>query len=141
MKTLKNCLLTLSLCLLLGACDRSASSGGIPQAGHWLLINYWATWCAPCREEIPALNAIDAQYPDVSVIGANYDGLQGEELAAAIAEMGITFDSMSRDPATELGQQRPQVLPTTYLLNPAGELAAVLTGPQTIDSLRAALGR
>ena len=50
--------------------------------GQWLLINYWAEWCGPCRKEIPELNRL-AQHPQaaVQVLGVNYDGVQGEALA------------------------------------------------------------
>ncbi len=139
MKTLHNILIILGASLLLVACSDKRNE--LPTHGNWLVINYWATWCAPCREEIPELNALDAMYADVSVYGVNYDGLQGGQLAAAIAELGIEFDSLSSDPATQLGVARPQVLPTTYLLDPEGTLQQTLTGPQTLDSLRAALGR
>jgi hypothetical protein len=48
---------------------------------------------------------------------------------------------MLADPAQLLGQERPKVLPTTYILSPQGELHSVLTGPQTEASLLKALGR
>src|SRR3546814_7187463 len=50
--------------------------------GQWLVINYWAEWCAPCRTEIPELNALDKQLKSqsASVLGVNFDGLRGSEL-------------------------------------------------------------
>lgn len=121
--------------------DFDTLSGGSAdfKQGKWLLMNYWATWCGPCREEIPDLNAFDQARDDVVVYGINYDGLLHEPLEAAIAEMGITFQSMLQDPAPLLGIERPRVLPSTLLISPKGKLVKVLTGPQTSHSLAAAI--
>ena len=135
-------ILLLLTCSLLIACSRSeTSAAGLPDTGNWVLINYWATWCGPCRDEIPELNKLDAEHRDIDVYGANYDRLQGPALDEAIAELDIQFESMLADPAQLLGQERPKVLPTTYILSPQGELHSVLTGPQTEASLLKALGR
>ena len=129
-------------CAVLLACGRSeTASESLPNTGNWVLINYWATWCGPCRDEIPELNKLNAEHTDIDVFGANYDRLQGQELEEAIAELNIQFDSMMADPAELLAQERPRVLPTTYILNPQGELHIVLTGPQTEESLLQAMGR
>ena len=95
----------------------------------------------PCRDEIQELNTLNAEHADIDVFGANYDRLQGQELQDAIAELDIQFASMMADPAELLAQERPRVLPTTYVLSPNGELHAVLTGPQTEESLLKAMGR
>tara|TARA_B100002003_G_scaffold96839_1_gene90258 strand:+ start:582 stop:1010 length:429 start_codon:yes stop_codon:yes gene_type:complete len=138
---LRSLVLILS-CAILLACGRSeTASEGLPNTGNWVLINYWATWCGPCRDEIPELNTLNAEHADIDVFGANYDRLQGQELQDAIAELDIQFASMMADPAELLAQERPRVLPTTYVLSPNGELHAVLTGPQTEESLLKAMGR
>lgn len=138
---LRSLVLILS-CAILLACGRSETpSEGLPNTGNWVLINYWATWCGPCRDEIPELNTLNAEHADIDVFGANYDRLQGQELQDAIAELDIQFASMMADPAELLAQERPRVLPTTYVLSPNGDLHAVLTGPQTEESLLKAMGR
>jgi hypothetical protein len=76
---------------------------------------------------------------DVKIYGVNYDNLSGEVLNAAIAEMGIKFDSMLADPAPQLNIPRPRVLPTTLLIDPEGNLKATLVGPQTAGTLSAAI--
>ena len=134
------------LCLLLAFCLISAcgpapegEATGLDPAefhGRWLVVNYWAEWCQPCRQEIPELNRLAAQLPDqVAVLGVNYDGLAGADLAEAVAVMKIEFPASGQDPAAVLQVERPTVLPTTYLFNPAGELAHTLLGPQTYDTL------
>ncbi len=107
--------------------------------GQWVLINYWARWCKPCIEEIPELNKLDASRDDVTVLGVNFDGVQGEELAQQESELGVAFTTLAKDPAADIGIPRPVVLPTTLVLNPAGEVVATLLGPQTLESLSKAI--
>ncbi len=105
------------------------------------MINYWAQWCKPCIEEIPQLNALDAQYTQVTVLGVNYDGASGAELEQQRQKLGVAFASLAADPAAQLGTTRPVVLPTTLILDPAGQLVATLIGPQTLESLAQATGQ
>lgn len=106
--------------------------------GQWVLINYWAQWCNPCIEEIPELNELNSKHRDVTVLGVNFDGAQGEELAQQVRQLGLQFASLERDPAAELGVPRPVVLPSTLILDPAGNLVTTLVGPQTLESLEQA---
>ena len=54
--------------------------------GRWLVVNYWAEWCAPCRTEIPELNELhhDRVNHGLVVLGVNWDGFTGEKLAGMI---------------------------------------------------------
>ena len=106
----------------------------LPGSGRWRVINYWAIWCAPCREEIPELNALDDN-TELVAFAVNYDGQIGEALKSQAAEMGITFTLLEQDPGTALGIERPRVLPTTLLVNPQGAVTDTLVGPQTQASL------
>ena len=103
--------------------------------GQWVVINYWAQWCNPCIKEIPELNALDQKYDQVTVLGVNYDGATGPELAQQLQKLGVAFASLEADPAAQLGTPRPVVLPTTLVVDPDGQLAKTLTGPQTLESL------
>ncbi len=106
--------------------------------GQWVLINYWAEWCGPCREEVPELNHLNASDPQLTVYGVNYDYLRGAELQVSIDTLGIEFETLLDDPQVLLGYERATVLPMTVLLAPDGALHAVLVGPQTEESLRRA---
>lgn len=132
-------LLLLSLCLLVASCARNDDPVA-QHAGRWLLVNYWAQWCKPCREEIPHLNAFAARHQTtISVAGVNFDGISGEALQKQASALGIAFELMEVDPA-QLGHwPRPEVLPTTQLVDPQGRLVLTLTGPQTEESLTRAL--
>ena len=66
--------LPIVLALLLAACSPAGKPRGDglqldELRGQWVLINYWATWCKPCIQEIPELNALAQQYPGVTVLG------------------------------------------------------------------------
>ena len=108
-------------------------------ASQWNVINYWAIWCKPCREEIPELNQLN-QIENVVVLGVNFDGKVGEALVSDADELGITFDIID-DPASSLNIARPSVLPTTVVLSPEGALVATLVGPQTAESIMAHIDR
>jgi thiol-disulfide isomerase/thioredoxin len=109
--------------------------------GQWIVINYWAKWCKPCITEIPELNDLDQQYSEITVLGVNYDGATGEELAALLEELGVEFAMLSEDPASSLNLPRPVVLPTTIILDPSGKFSQTLIGPQTTASLAFATGQ
>ena len=124
--------------ILLALASCSSSDGALPDAGNWRVINYWATWCTPCREEVPELNHLN-ELSDVTVLGVNYDGKTGLELSQQVNEMAIGFEVLSTDPSETLGIPVPRVLPTTLLVDPKGRLQQTLVGPQTASAIIAAL--
>ena len=110
--------------------------------GHWVFINYWAEWCAPCRYEIPQLNALRKELSAGGglVVGVNYDGVDGDGLRALMQRMGIEYPVATTDPRMRYGYQMPAVLPTTVVIDPKGTIIATLVGPQTQASLQAVMG-
>ncbi len=131
--------------LLLGGCERPSlpllSGERLPAVNankQWVLVNYWATWCAPCRTEIPELNRLH-QAKDVRVVGVNFDQLEEVALRQAVAEMGIEFDVALTDPQPLWSYPMPQGLPATIVIAPDGQVRTTLLGPQTEASLRQAL--
>ena len=122
------------LAALLMGCEKQTSA--LPAQGHWRVVNYWAIWCGPCREEIPELNRLH-DGTDLVVFAVNYDGKQGEALTSQAAAMGIDFTILTQDPGPDLGVERPNVLPTTLLVNPDGRGTDTLVGPQTEEALLA----
>lgn len=107
--------------------------------GQWLLINYWAEWCAPCRKEIPELNRLQREAGNVTVLGVNFDGLQGSTLTDLMGRLGIRFPVLLDDPGPRWELDRPSVLPSTLVIDPDGALREVLVGPQTYESLARAV--
>ena len=109
--------------------------------GRWLVINYWAEWCGPCRKEVPELNRLAAELSakPVRVLGVNFDALQGEELRQAAEALGISYLNLASDPGPRLGLTRSQVLPVTWLVDPQGRVREQLAGEQTAAGLKAKL--
>jgi len=89
-------------------------------AGHVLVVNYWAKWCKPCREEIPELNILAKQFSQLQVLGVDFDNHRGDELQELIKNMDIQFAVLADNNwLSNIHPQlktRPKVLPTTYLL-------------------------
>ena len=102
---------------------------------EWLVVNYWASWCKPCIKEIPELNKLHQSRKDITVVGVNYDGMSGEELAIESSKLGINFPNLSSDPSSALETSRPIVLPTTMIVDKKLELRDKLIGPQPFESI------
>lgn len=139
-------LLLLIMLSLLAGCQSerapsadTASTGGEIRRdylGRWLVINYWAEWCGPCREEIPELNRLASHQPEhIAVVGINFDGITGAELDRAVEAMNIEFSSAGQDLAASYTYPPPRVLPTTIIIDPRGNVTHQLQGPQTYAGL------
>lgn len=98
--------------------------------GQWVLVNYWAEWCKPCLEEIPELNALDG-LDNVTVVGVNYDGVQGQALRYLGRKMGITYTLLQEDPGPAFDWTLPVALPATFVVRPDGDLLQARFGAQT----------
>lgn len=148
MKSFYRIAMILFLCFLLIACRQEPIIKDIhgnlvnlnDHPDKWLVLNYWTAWCSPCLKEIPELNAFyQAEKGRIDVIGVEYDQLPITTLQAVVARMGIEYPVLREDPAKLLKLDEIAGLPTTFIFNPVGELKAVLTGPQTVQSLTKAI--
>ena len=114
--------------------------------GHWLVVNYWAEWCGPCRTEAPEFNALSEQLKDkkVTVLGVNFDNLQGDELKNAANALGIKFTVLAQDPAEQYSLPPSEALPVTYIIDDKGKMREQLLGEQSaatvIQKLKALRG-
>jgi len=134
------------MAVFLAGCDNVdlERADGVPVSwdnyrGQWVLVNYWAEWCAPCLEEIPELNHLDTA-PDITVLGVNFDGIEGPALIELGQRMGIGFTLLAQDPGPEFGWNMPVALPATFLVDPAGQLVETRFGPQTEEDIRTVIG-
>lgn len=135
------CLLLLTACEPTNFEDLKGNKGHFSNfKGDWLVINYWASWCKPCLIEIPELNTLDQQHPNIRVFAVNYDQLSPEELAPEAQAMGIEFTVLLQDPVAVFGYPQPTRLPTTVLVSPDGEVTEIREGLQTEAGLLAAMG-
>ncbi len=107
--------------------------------GRWVVINYWATWCAPCISEIGELIKLKNYYPQVVVLGVNPDNLDKSVLQDLVQEYNINFDILRTFPIEDWGGKLPSDLPTTYIISPKGKLYQTLTGPQTLSNFQSVM--
>ena len=104
--------------------------------GKWVLVNFWATWCPPCRKEIPELSDFHLEHDDAVVIGVNYEpGISDERLKKFMAVYLVSYPvTRSSDEIIKiLGE--PRGLPTSILIDPQGNIAKTITGMVTVRSL------
>jgi thiol-disulfide isomerase/thioredoxin len=100
--------------------------------GKVVLLNIWATWCVPCREEMPQLNALQAELggPDFEVAAINIDKGGTDKAKAFLEETGAKDLAFYADPSGKLFATLKAVgMPTTLLLNAQGEEMGRLVGP------------
>lgn len=106
------------------------------ERGKWVIINYWATWCGPCIEEMPALSDFAASRDDVTVIGLDYEDQPRERIEAFLQKHPVHYAIAMVDPVNPpTGLAEPQVLPTTFLVAPDGQLAKTFVGPLDMQKL------
>ena len=103
--------------------------------GNWILINYWADWCAPCIKEIPELNDFAAENNNIKVYTFNFDELEIDDLKPIAKKFNIKVPSLVTHPRDIWGIATPPAVPATYFINPNGEIEVSLFRPQTKDSL------
>jgi len=96
-----------------------------------VLVNYWADWCAPCKKEIPELNAFQKAHPDILVLGVNFDGVSEAEQRALVEKNHIAYQSLADDPSEALGLEDIPAIPVSFVFNRQGELVETLYGEQT----------
>jgi thiol-disulfide isomerase/thioredoxin len=100
--------------------------------GKVVLLNIWATWCVPCREEMPQLNALQAGLGggDFEVVAINIDKGGVDKAKAFLEETGATDLAFYADPSAKLFAKLKAVgMPTTLLLNAQGQEIGRLVGP------------
>jgi thiol-disulfide isomerase/thioredoxin len=104
--------------------------------GQWVLVNFWATWCPPCLEEMPDLVSLYEAHKktDLMVIGVALDSTR-ESVAEFVAKKHISYPIVfgDYDLAAQVGEV--EVLPTSYLFDPTGKLVSFQEGTVTRASV------
>ena len=122
--------------------------------GRTVLFNLWATWCLPCRKEMPALDALEAKLggPAFEVVAVNIDTRDPDKPRKWLKEVGIDRLAYYADPSAKVFQDlkvagRAAGMPTTLLLDPSGCEIGTVAGPaewaseDAIKLITVALGR
>ncbi|MGI8632980.1 MAG: TlpA family protein disulfide reductase [Solirubrobacterales bacterium] len=98
--------------------------------GQWVLVNFWASWCGPCRTESPALQKFHDQHRDdnFTVLGVNSQDLTGDA-RAFVDRYDLTFPIL-RDADGERTEAFAMTgFPESFLVNPQGRIALIRRGP------------
>ncbi|MDF1587476.1 TlpA family protein disulfide reductase [Marinimicrococcus flavescens] len=116
--------------------------------GKVVVLNLWATWCAPCREEMPSLDELQAQFDpqEMVVLALSMDRAGPERVQAFLDEIGVTRLSVYRDPkAAATRTLKAPGLPTTLLIDREGrEVGRIMgiadwAGPEAVAAVRSLL--
>jgi cytochrome c biogenesis protein CcmG, thiol:disulfide interchange protein DsbE len=107
--------------------------------GRPAFINFWASWCEPCKEEAPELKRFDAGLGNrATLVGVDW-GDSEDNARAFIAKSGWDYPIL-RDPSQKVGTRYGlNGLPTTFVLDSEGNIVQTLQGPQTLATLNRAL--
>lgn len=107
--------------------------------GQWVLVNYWATWCPPCREELPELEIFHSNSEGRAVVlGVNVEAIKHAELAAFVETQFLSYPVLVAGPRPSPQQRLGKLtgLPTSFLISPEGRLVAREVGPVTARAIR-----
>jgi len=108
--------------------------------GQWVVVNFWATWCAPCLQEMPELSALHAMRGNVEVVGLAYEDIELEEMQGFLKQHPVAYPIAIIDtynPPKDFAT--PRGLPMTYLIAPDGKVAKQFLGPVNAHEIEQAI--
>ncbi len=106
--------------------------------GRAVVVNFWATWCAPCAVEMPELQTLAEVYPQVVVLGVNA-GDPVPLVEAWSSRFGLTFPLLLDTDGQTAARYFLRGLPSTFVIAPDGIIAHIYYGPVDAEMLHSAL--
>jgi len=103
-------------------------------AGKIVLLSFWATWCAPCRAEIPEMMALQSHYKDqLQIIGVSVDDSSKEKLKKFVLRQGLNYPVVMQNDKLVAAYGGIAALPTTFVVSPDGRVVQKHMGVVTIQ--------
>jgi cytochrome c biogenesis protein CcmG/thiol:disulfide interchange protein DsbE len=116
----------------LPALEGGASGSVADYRGRWVLVNFWASWCGPCRQESPALQRFQEAHggPGFTVLGIDTRDLSGDGISFD-REFGLTYPQLRDGDGDAAHDYGTTGVPESFLVDPAGKLRLARHGPVT----------
>ncbi len=106
------------------------------QQGKVVVINFWATWCGPCRQEIPAFAKFHEEHPEIQMYGVSVDDkMSAARLEAAAKRLGINYTVLHDKRSLASRAYQVTVLPTTFVIGEDGQVLRAHAGPLSLARL------
>lgn len=104
--------------------------------GRWVLVNFWASWCEPCKEEAPELERFQRQYggADFTVLGIDSRDLSGDG-RAFVEAYGLTYPQLRDGDGAAAKEYGTTGVPENFLIDPGGRVRLLFPGPITEEYL------
>ena len=103
--------------------------------GRWVVVNFWATWCVPCIQEIPEIAAFHKEHGKIVVLGVAMDAENPGKVKQFAAKVGHAYPLVLADDKVEKQLGDPKALPTTRVYDPTGKVVYDRVGRVTKKSL------
>jgi|SRR5690348_8241518 len=106
--------------------------------GRPVVVNFWATWCEPCKQEMPALQAAAASHPDMVVLGV--DNVESAvKVKPFVDQLGVRFPILLDEDGSVMERYQVTGLPTSFFIDRSGTLRSLYRGALTEEILRSSL--
>jgi cytochrome c biogenesis protein CcmG/thiol:disulfide interchange protein DsbE len=116
--------------------DGGGSGSLADYRGRWVLVNFWASWCIPCREEAPALEEFQQRHGDAdfTVLGIDSRDLSGDG-RAFVRRFGLSYPQLRDGNGAGAGDFGTTGVPENYLVDPRGKVRLLFVGPISAEDL------